>query len=252
MPRACSGRGGGLAAMLPDMPKLPWRFFALIMTRACGRYKLILGEPGDATVRRWPPLSEAPVMFGLSNGSRDAYQVEQGKGHCRSPHIAASKQIGSCLGPGCLFDLVADESESINLINDTRFASLIAKLKERLRAAALTGPEWALPFNKSAMKMLNDEMCAQELKTHYFEPVRLDFPISPPPPPGPPPGPSPEPVWKPCILNMTKFCPCSKYGGVKVSGSKCHIQGEEEQQLCRKCGETCCNRPVTVQKYCGA
>lgn len=217
-----------------------------------GKYKLILGEPGDATIRQWPSLSATPVPFGLSgNSSRDAYTVEHGLGHCRSAHIVASKQIGSCHGPGCLFDLTVDESESNNLINDTRFTSILAQLKSRLSAAALTGPEWALPFNRSAMYMLNDEMCSEELKTGYFEPVRLDFPTSPPPPPGPP-APKPEPVWKPCKDNMTKYCPCSKFRGSKVSGNKCHIIDKEDLQLCHRCGTSCCNRPATVQNYCGA
>ena len=30
-----------------------------------GNYKLILGEPGDATIRRWPSPSTTAVVFGL-------------------------------------------------------------------------------------------------------------------------------------------------------------------------------------------
>ena len=213
-----------------------------------GRYKLILGEPGDSTIRRWPAPSLTPVEFGLSNGTRDAYtSVERGKGHCRSPHIAATVQTGSCEIDGCLFDLVADESESKNLINETRFSKLIATLKERLHAAGWTGPAWAFPYNKTAQKQLNAEMCQEELSTGYFEPVRLDYPVSPPAPPSP----SPEPVWRPCLKNLTKYCPCSHFNGDPV-GAKCHIATPKQQQSCRTCGYGCCNRSVTVEKYCGA
>lgn len=150
--------------------------------------------------------------------------------HCRSPHIEHEKIMGSCGGPGCLFDLSKDESESNNLINDTTYAAVVKQLTARLLEAGATGPPWAFPIPKGAVfALLNSEICAQEQATGYFGPVRTTCPPLPPTPPPPP------PVWQPCIKAMEKHCPYAK---------------PPNYPACVKCGSNVCNRTVTVDKYC--
>eukprot|EP01047_Picozoa_sp_COSAG01_P087839 COSAG01_NODE_20393_length_956_cov_1.568261_1_plen_171_part_00 len=114
---------------------------------------------------------------------------------------------GTTCATGCLFDVVADMAESVNLVNDTSLAGIVRNMSARLATLAASGPPWAFPCPKSAAicKTLSDEVCAQQAKTGYEEPVRTSLPPIPPPPPPPPPGPRPAPAD--CGKALTKYCP---------------------------------------------
>lgn len=169
------------------------------------------------------------------------YPVERtGAGHCRAPTLfpkPAPGASGCAVAGGCLFDLSVDESERVDLYNDARFAGIVAQLSTRLHEAAATGPPWAWPakmLEPTVYKQLQAEMCSFENATNgYVEPVRTNFP--PPEPPGPPIPPPPSPVWKPCIKNLSKFCPYPH---------PC------DQVACKACGIKHCNRTITIDKYC--
>ena len=88
-----------------------------------GDMKLILGNPGDDRVVQWPELSPNTVPFGRSNGTRDVYDFEKAQNlqHCRAPHPNGPKTQDQCQYNGCLFNVTADESESVNLINQSKY-----------------------------------------------------------------------------------------------------------------------------------
>lgn len=88
-----------------------------------GDMKLILGDPGDDRVVHWPDLSPNAIPFGRSNGTRDVYDFEKAQNlqHCRAPHPPGPKFSAKCQYNGCLFNVTADESESINLINESKY-----------------------------------------------------------------------------------------------------------------------------------
>lgn len=160
-----------------------------------------------------------------------------GAGHCRAPTLfprPVPGNLGCAVAGGCLFDLSVDESERVDLFNDTRFAGVVARLSARLHEASATGPPWAWPakaVEPEVYKQIQAEMCSYENDTGgYIEPVRVEFP-----PPAPPAPPAPTPVWKPCITNLTKHCPYTH---------PCN------QTICEACGVQHCNRTVTIDKYC--
>ena len=74
-----------------------------------GDYKLIVGNAGDARMMAWPELSQTPTPFGRDGGVR-----ELGTTHCRAPSGSGKAEHRPCL-PHCLFDVVADASESRDL-----------------------------------------------------------------------------------------------------------------------------------------
>jgi hypothetical protein len=106
---------------------------------------------------------------------------------------------------GCLFNVTADESESVNLIDDPKYADIVTEMTRRVTEAGATGGAWAWPIGKAAMQALDAEICAQSGETGFFEPVRTQAPPAPAPTP-----PAPTPVFEPCMNNLTKVCPCSK------------------------------------------
>jgi hypothetical protein len=196
--------------------------------------KLILGDPGDDRIVAWPERAAARVPFGQTNGSRDAYAFEKALDlqHCRAPHPGGPKGELNCQANGCLFNVTADESESVNLINDTRHAAIVKHMHRRLNEAGASGGPWAWPIDSVALKGLQAEICEQEARTGFVEPVRTDVPVPPPTPPTPSPTP---PVWGPCMDALKKHCPCANF---KTAGP------------CEACGTAWCNRSITVTKYC--
>ena len=68
-----------------------------------GNYKLFLGkgDPGDATVRRWPPPVAVQIPFGKTNGTRDGYVVrrKQWKGPPLGNRASARGQLMGCFEP---------------------------------------------------------------------------------------------------------------------------------------------------------
>ena len=123
-----------------------------------GRYKLFLnGHPGDSRLVSWPAPGAA-MEFGKTNGSRNGYPGETD--NCRATTVPKTPGgADTACVPGCLFDLEQDLSESHNLFNDSALQHVVADLTARLAAAAATGPPWAVPFNGTATRLLQAEIC---------------------------------------------------------------------------------------------
>jgi hypothetical protein len=181
-----------------------------------GKYKYIGGDPGDARIIPWPEPAGTAVLFGLTNGSKDGYPIEEGSGeHCRAPVIKGPAPPKTCAG-GCLFDLSADKSESNNLINDTSLASVVARLKARLAQAAAEAGPWAFPFNKTTTDMLDLAICEEEARTNYEEPMIKHQPVDPPPPPPPP-----LPPCGTCEHCIEKACEDGQFAKTVAGYNKC-------------------------------
>lgn len=196
-----------------------------------GDMKLILGDPGDDRIVSWPERASVAVPFGRSNGTRDAYETEQAQNleHCRAPHPRGPVTPLNCQYNGCLFNVTADESESRNLINDTQFAAMVERMRRRLDEAGASGGPWAWPIDAVTSKSLQREICDEESRTGFIEPVHTSAPPTPPTPP------KPVPPWAPCIEALAKHCPCSNFKTAKA---------------CEACGDVWCNRTITIVKYC--
>jgi len=158
---------------------------------AMTQYKLVLGEPGPSSkhnkIVEWPPSLPHPVPYGKSKGTRNVYpeEVHSKVGKCRSPAIDKSEQFFDPKAPqcknGCLFDILADPSETKNLIKEASLQKVVSDLTKRLKDAATTGPPWAEPFGDTLWHTLSKEICKKEATTGYLEPVRTSAPPSPPP-----------------------------------------------------------------------
>lgn len=158
---------------------------------AMTQYKLVLGEPGPSSkhnkIVEWPPSLPHPVPYGKSKGTRNMYpeEVHSKVGKCRSPAIDKSEQFFDPMAPqcknGCLFDILADPSETKNLIKEASLQNVVSDFTKRLKDAAATGPPWAEPFVDTLWHTLSREICKKEATTGYLEPVRTSAPPSPPP-----------------------------------------------------------------------
>eukprot|EP00041_Stephanoeca_diplocostata_P000814 m.17077 g.17077 ORF g.17077 m.17077 type:complete len:629 (+) comp11147_c0_seq1:175-2061(+) len=191
-----------------------------------GRFKLILGDPGDNRIIAFPAPLEHPVAFGQSGGIRNGYAGETN--NCRAKSISGSVHSGDCT-PGCLFDLSTDPSETTNLYGRSEYAETVLRLSSRLKEAAATGPPWANPYPDVATKnALVAEICAYEAETQYYEPQRVTAP--------PPTAPTPSPA---CTLVLKQDCPLKKFGGDYDSCLACTREHpgpclpEERQEYCR-------------------
>ena len=198
-----------------------------------GRFKLILGDPGDRTVAAWPPKAAAPVAFGKSGGER-----ESGTDHCRAP----DRKEGRPSAHGIyLFDLIADPTESANLADDPAHASTLEKLRAALAAAGLDNP---LPpayiyMDKASESAARAASCAGMVRTGYMQPADATGPVPPSPPPAPGP-PSPA------------AAACAAAGGIldpKERGSSGHACCTRS---CGQCGGSDCgDRPGGNADCCG-
>jgi hypothetical protein len=149
-----------------------------------GDLKLMLGYVGDP---RRLPMAEgtggASVPFGATGGKCGlagfAERCEAGhllKPDGRSaaaPHPSWADPDGiNCLS-GCLFNLTADVSESTNLINHTRHAADVARMKHRLAEAGAMAPPWyqAPELAKLSTDQLGSQLCDAAHKAQGVQPI---------------------------------------------------------------------------------
>jgi hypothetical protein len=140
---------------------------AAVLTTSNG-LKLMLGFVGDP---RRIPLNEstrgATVPFGRSGGKCGLAGFAE---RCEAPGNPSTRppkpkpkpdDPGGCLH-GCLFDLKNDLAESRNLINDTRYAADVARMRGVLAAAGARAPPWFQMPERSNLgeKALGDALCA--------------------------------------------------------------------------------------------
>ena len=127
----------------------------------------------------------------LSNISRNGYPeiVDACRApvldHCGKYPSPVKAPGGENCAAGCLFDLEADESESVNLFRNAFLAHVVASMTVRVAELGLSGPAWAFPVPEGSLlaKQLADEMCLEQDATGFTEPVRTSLP--PPPAAGP-------------------------------------------------------------------
>ena len=90
-----------------------------------------------------------------------------------APHPSWEDPDGiNCLS-GCLFNLTADISESKNLINHTKHAADVARLKQRLLEAGQSAPPWfqAPELAKYSSATLGSALCDAAHKAQGVQPV---------------------------------------------------------------------------------
>ena len=151
-----------------------------------GDLKLMLGYVGDP---RRLIMNESTggerVPFGATGGTCGltgfAERCEAGKlltpdgAPASAPHPSWADPDGiNCLS-GCLFNLTADISESVNLINRTEHKADVARLKQRLMEAGETAPPWfqAPELAKYSSEALSHSLCEAAHRAQGVQP--LDF-----------------------------------------------------------------------------
>ena len=87
--------------------------------------------------------------------------------------------------PWCLFDVVADPSESHDLASDPQYAAIVQQLVNRVTELGAAGPPWAWPLSNDQVDEVLEEICNVSNTTRVYEPVRETAPPRPAPPPAP-------------------------------------------------------------------
>ena len=127
-----------------------------------GDYKLIAGDPGDSRVLAWPQPLRKPVAFGASGGHRDdandACRAPSGKGDAHG-HSA------QCVDKPCLFNVVDDPSESVDLAANKSYTAVLARLQARWAEVSRLGPstEIAYPYGPTSATVKTREQTARPL-----------------------------------------------------------------------------------------
>ena len=125
--------------------------------------KLIVGKPGDSRTLKWPALAATPTPFGGSGGS-----TRQGS-QCLAGINTADKTEGPHCHPGCLYNITADPAEQHDLIADPRYATTVAALQRKLRAAGEAAPPPSSYWQDPAPGLA--QICELEVKTGFLEPL---------------------------------------------------------------------------------
>jgi hypothetical protein len=169
-----------------------------------GDYKLIVSSSTLAPTELKNTVSQpfasppSPVAFGQSRGN-----IEPGTDHCsvqyRNLQLLASPTCAS----GCLFDVVNDISESIDLASDPAHSARLASMQARLTAAAVDAQPssfWLIDINRAQQSVARDALCAAtgvlmpaDVVISPSAPTPLPTPA--PPTPTPPPVSAPPPPW---------------------------------------------------------
>lgn len=129
-------------------------------------FKLINGAVRPATIVGWPKLGSEDIPFGQSRGT-----LEPGTDHCRAPLLDGvdSTAAGQVCDPVCLFDLSVDPTESNNLANNTKYASVVEQLQKLLAEAAASGPPAS--YIDLGSKTVTEIMCNQSKEYGFLEPI---------------------------------------------------------------------------------
>jgi len=144
-----------------------------------GDYKLIVGYPGDnralplpATAEGWAELyvaekEQAGLAPGQSGGGPGLDGCNYTTGYrCPCHHLNG--------GP-CLFDVVQDPSEKVNLANSSEHKAVFAQLTARFKAVSATNaPQAGLVGD--ALTQDTVLQCNKTLARKYFEPFGPDLP----------------------------------------------------------------------------
>ena len=80
--------------------------------------------------------------------------------------------------PYCLFNVVEDHSESVDLASNVSYAGVIKKNLDRLAANAAIGPDTSLayPFSRPEAAEMAKTMCANALGSGFAEPHDISIP----------------------------------------------------------------------------
>ncbi len=133
-----------------------------------GDLKLIRGQPGDNRTIPWPERSRQAVPLGKSGAV-----VEPGTDHVRSTVLGGAKIPRPCK-PFCLFNITADEGETVDLAPNPAYAQQAAAILQRLDFHGATGPPPAYiwPDTQAFNKVVKDA-CPMELLTGSVQPIDI-------------------------------------------------------------------------------
>ena len=123
-----------------------------------GRLKAIVGAPGDSTVLPLAPPPAQPTPFGRSGGT-----IETGTDHCNGPGRKSGTPSPPCQ-PACLFDVVADESESHDLAAEPSHAAVLQSMLTKLTAATVDAMPPQEIFGKGSDPAAKAQNAAQMAK----------------------------------------------------------------------------------------
>ena len=123
-----------------------------------GRLKAIVGAPGDSTVLPLAPPPAQPTPFGRSGGT-----IEAGTDHCNAPGHKGSTPSPPCQ-PACLFDVVADLSESHDLAAEPSHAAVLQSMLTKLTAATVDAMPPQEIFGKGSDPAAKAQNAAQMAK----------------------------------------------------------------------------------------
>jgi hypothetical protein len=169
-----------------------------------GDYKLIIGNPGDDTLSKYPAPSKKAVQFGSTGGT-----MEKGTDHATSKGVKGSGSGKTyCVDAPCLFNVRDDIEESNDLSGKAKYADMVKDLTARLSAAAAEGPPFADTPGKK--KELKAQICSIAQSIGFVEPADCDC-AGPPTPPTPPAPTPPAPVPASCSKACAKDCPLDKF-----------------------------------------
>ena len=131
--------------------------------------KLIRGPPGDNRTIAWPERAAKPVPLGLSGAV-----VEPGTDHVRGTVLGGALKGPRC-HPYCLFNITADEGESVDLAQDDAFAATAAAMIARLDAHGASAPPHAYVWpNASQFAAVSRAACPREVATGSVQPFDID------------------------------------------------------------------------------
>ena len=151
-----------------------------------GKWKIIIGDAGEAGMCHLPPPSETPVSFGASGGKCDFGGVPN---NCVSGGQAPAwgwnfnqtyPEYNAACQPYCIFNVEADDGERRDLANTTVGVSAAQKLMKRLEILSRSGVPQAGyaypgPNSHGYRTQLMPIICAKANVTGYFLPA--DWPV---------------------------------------------------------------------------
>jgi arylsulfatase A-like enzyme len=131
-----------------------------------GDLKVIRGQAGDNRTIPWPERAEKAVPLGLSGAV-----VEAGTDHVRGTTLGGSK-LHMCK-PFCLFNITADEGETLDLAHNPAYAQVAASMLQRLDQHGATGPPHAYIWDTKDFPAAVQAGCPRQVLTGSVQPVDI-------------------------------------------------------------------------------
>ena len=131
-----------------------------------GDLKIIRGLAGDNRTIAWPERSLKAVPLGLSGAV-----VEAGTDHVRGTVLGGTK-LHTCR-PFCLFNITADEGETMDLAHDPAYEQVAASMLQRLDFHGSTGPPQAFIWDVKDFPAAVQKGCPRQVLTGSVQPLDI-------------------------------------------------------------------------------